>query len=176
MKTCCECKKILEVNEFNKSSSSKDGYQNWCRSCQKKKYSEYRLTHPKVINDKWKRYYGRNREKMIKRTRDYEKNIGKEETDMRRKTYNKNSKFKRYGISEERYIQMLEEQEQKCGMCSKLFDKSKPKSIHIDHSHDTGKVRGILCDGCNMFLGRIESKEYQNRLEWAQSYIRKTEK
>ena len=112
---------------------------------------------------------------MIERTRKYEETLGKEEYVKRYKTYNKNMKFKRYGISEEEYNHFLEEQKQKCGMCQKLLNKEKPRSIHIDHSHATGKVRGILCDGCNLFLGRIESGTYLQRVEQAQTYLRKTE-
>ena len=175
MKKCNECHKDLGINMFNKCCSSKDGRQVWCRLCQKKKYSEYRKSHPEIINNKWKRYYKRNRVKMIKRTRKYEENLGKEEYVKRYKKYNQNAKFTKYGISEIEYNYLLERQEQKCGMCKVLFDKNKPRSIHIDHNHKTGKVRGILCDGCNLFLGHFESEAYQRRVEQAQTYLRKTE-
>lgn len=176
MKKCCECKKTLEFKEFNKSSSTKDGHQNWCRPCQKLKYSEYRKSHPEITGARWKRYYQRHKDRMIKRTRSYEKSLGEEEYIKRWKTYNKNSKFTRYGLSESEYNQMLKEQEQKCGMCEKLFDKNKPRSIHIDHDHATGQVRGILCDRCNLFLGVFESDKFQKKISRVQAYLRKTEK
>ena len=52
-----------------------------------------------------------------------------------------------YGITPEEYDQMLEEQNG-CGICGKKFS-----SYHVDHCHDTGKVRGILCHNCNIMLG-----------------------
>ena len=84
------------------------------------------------------------------------------------------AKFKRYGLSEEKYHEIRNIQEQKCAMCKSTFKKN-PRSVHIDHSHITGKVRGILCDGCNLFLGRIESPKYAERMKIAQAYLRKTE-
>ncbi len=176
MKKCCVCKQELSFDSFNKSSWTKDGVQTVCRSCQKNKYDIYRRTHPEITSKRWKRYYNRHRERMIKRTRDYEKQIGKKEYVKRYKKYNKSMKFKRYNLSEEKYHEMRKEQQQKCAMCLNLFKEDKPKSIHIDHNHETGKVRGILCDGCNLFLGRIESPEYSKRLKIAQAYLRKTEK
>ena len=175
MKKCCICKKELSFESFNKSSLTKDGVQTVCRECQKKQYDIYRRTHPEITRKRWKRYYERHKTRMIKRTRDYEVSIGKEEYIKRYKIYNKNMKFKRYNLSEERYQKMREEQEQKCAMCFSPFKKN-PRSIHIDHDHKTGIVRGILCDGCNLFLGRIESPKNAKRLEIAQAYLRKTER
>ena len=175
MKTCIKCKLSLLFESFNKSSSTKSGYQNWCRKCQKIQYDIYRRANPEKINAKWKRYYKRNRDRMIQRTRDYEEKIGEEEYVARYKRYNMTMKFKRYQLTEEKYHAMRKEQGQKCAMCQRPFRES-PKSIHIDHDHKTGQVRGILCDGCNLFLGRIESPSYATKLEMAFSYLRKTKK
>ncbi len=172
MKKCCGCKKDLELKEFNRHGR---GYQNWCRSCQKIKYAEYRKAKPEIANTRFRKYYQKYRVRMIKRTRDYEQKIGKKEYVRRYKLYNKNAKFTRYGISEDEYNYLLESQKQKCGMCQRLFDRNKPRSIHIDHCHVTGAVRGILCDGCNLFLGRYEAGAFTKRIEQAQTYLRKTE-
>lgn len=170
-KICILCKKELDVSFFNKSSSNKTGYQNWCRSCQKIKYSEYRKANPEIVNAKWKRYYERNRDKMIKRTREYEKRQGLELTKDKQSKYSKlKRRFQKYGITEEIYLQLREKQKQKCALCYKDFADSR---VHIDHCHKTNKVRGILCVTCNMSLGFIEK---QNLLENALAYLRKTEK
>ena len=41
-----------------------------------------------------------------------------------------------------------------CDICGKEFKSSKDK--HIDHNHNTGKIRGVLCSRCNTFLGYYE--------------------
>lgn len=54
----------------------------------------------------------------------------------------------RYGITLDQYDQMAIEQQYKCKICDK-----KPELLHVDHCHKTGKVRGLLCNGCNRGLG-----------------------
>ena len=166
-KKCLACLGTVSTLKFNKSSLTKDGYQNWCRKCQAKKYDQYRRSNPEKINAKWKRYYERNKERMIARTREYEKN---NPSKIKRKIWNRNSMMTRYGITEEYYKKLREEQKQKCAMCNTKFEE---KTVHIDHSHQTGKIRGILCVPCNMGLGFIEKEGF---LKKAQAYIRKTEK
>lgn len=52
-----------------------------------------------------------------------------------------------YGISFKDYSEMEKNQDYKCKIC-----KIKQK-LHVDHDHSTGKVRGLLCNGCNRGLG-----------------------
>jgi len=54
-----------------------------------------------------------------------------------------------YGVDRDTINKMIENQNNKCGICSCVLD----KSFHIDHDHETGKIRGILCRYCNMGLG-----------------------
>lgn len=58
-------------------------------------------------------------------------------------------------LTEEQYNQIIIKQEGKCAICSLIFAKSHIKPVE-DHDHNTGKVRGILCQKCNMDLGFIE--------------------
>lgn len=55
---------------------------------------------------------------------------------------------RKYGITIKDYNKMFTEQEGKCWMCSKHPTEFN-KKLSVDHNHDTGKVRGLLCQGCN---------------------------
>lgn len=59
----------------------------------------------------------------------------------------------RYGITPEQYAKMVEDQDNKCAICTTSFDETK---AYIDHCHDSLKVRGLLCNNCNTGLGRFK--------------------
>ena len=63
------------------------------------------------------------------------------------------SKERRYGITQEQFDQMLLDQDNKCKICNVEFNES--KFTHIDHCHDSDRVRGLLCNNCNMALGQF---------------------
>ena len=56
-----------------------------------------------------------------------------------------------YDISLEDYNFLLESQNNKCKICKR--ECSSGKSLAVDHNHDTGEVRGLLCKNCNIGLG-----------------------
>ena len=56
----------------------------------------------------------------------------------------------RYGITPEMFDSMVLEQEGLCAIC-----KEQPERLVIDHCHDTGKVRGLLCLKCNSGIGLL---------------------
>ena len=59
---------------------------------------------------------------------------------------------RRYGITVDDYDRMLEEQEGRCGICEMAVEEH-TGHFHVDHCHDTGAVRGLLCVMCNRALG-----------------------
>lgn len=61
---------------------------------------------------------------------------------------------KSYGITIQQYNQMLEEQNYKCKICGKHQSENKTK-LAVDHCHETGMVRGLLCFNCNTGLGKF---------------------
>lgn len=64
-----------------------------------------------------------------------------------------------YGIGIKSYEKMLEKQESKCKICKGegfvMAEHHKLKLV-VDHCHDTGKVRGLLCHNCNRALGLLK--------------------
>ena len=69
------------------------------------------------------------------------------------------SKFKRqYGISLEQYEEMLQNQGHGCAICGAKKPSERTKYFAVDHCHDTGKVRGLLCTKCNRGLGLFNDR------------------
>lgn len=61
---------------------------------------------------------------------------------------------KQYGISTEQFAELLEFQGGGCAICAKPIENIR-RRMNIDHDHETNKVRGILCTGCNTGLGHL---------------------
>lgn len=57
-----------------------------------------------------------------------------------------------YGISKEEFLQMLEDQQNKCKICTRDIN----ESAAVDHCHSTNKIRGLLCRNCNAGIGLFE--------------------
>lgn len=80
---------------------------------------------------------------------------------------------RKYGITLEEYWELLKSQDFKCASCgdfaSDLSD-SWPR-FPVDHDHDTGEVRGILCPHCNIAFGHL--KEDVERVQKLLHYIQR---
>jgi len=64
-----------------------------------------------------------------------------------------NHLVKRYGISLVEYNQRLAEQDGKCLLCSTPEEDARSGVLDVDHDHDTGAKRGLLCHRCNWGMG-----------------------
>jgi hypothetical protein len=76
---------------------------------------------------------------------------------------------KNYGITLDQKNQMVIDQKGLCLCCGENLG-TNPYNIHVDHDHETGKVRGILCNGCNVGLGGF--KDNINKLNKAIIYLK----
>lgn len=81
-------------------------------------------------------------------------------------------KVHQYGISDRMYEARLKMQKGGCAICGKPPDAR--KKLAIDHNHQTGEVRGLLCLNCNHALGLLEDDV--RRLKLAIRYLSGTDK
>lgn len=85
----------------------------------------------------------------------------------------KNIGLRRFGLTLEDYRQMLESQSGLCAICNRPETQKHQggavKHLAVDHCHQTGRVRGLLCADCNRLLGIVEDDPI--RLQSAISYL-----
>ncbi len=81
--------------------------------------------------------------------------------------------MKNYGISYDEYKTMYQNQKGCCDCCGTHESKFKRK-LHVDHDHETGQVRGLLCTRCNPGIGYFEDSI--EKLEMAVAYLKKFKK
>lgn len=62
-------------------------------------------------------------------------------------------RIKKYGMTDNDYLEMLKSQGGVCAICGSSSPGGKTGFFHTDHSHKTGKIRGLLCSNCNLVLG-----------------------
>jgi len=58
-----------------------------------------------------------------------------------------------YSMTFEDFVSMAADTDDHCPIC--LVN----PATHVDHDHDTGKVRGIICNACNRLIGRLDDKK-----------------
>lgn len=61
-----------------------------------------------------------------------------------------------YGMTLAEHDSILAAQGNKCATCPATEAGGRGNTWHVDHDHETGRVRGILCRGCNTALGLIK--------------------
>lgn len=80
--------------------------------------------------------------KIFKRSRDNYRCVAKQ------RDVKQEHMLTRYGITADEYRELVAKQKGRCAICKK-----KPTVLHVDHCHNSRKVRGLLCGTCNRGLG-----------------------
>lgn len=148
-KRCRKCGIVKDADKFYKNNHHKDGLTSYCKKCCYKRSCQYAKTKKgkKVVNEAAKRYQRTERGKKVQQK--YQKSL-------KRKNCVLKSKF---GITLEQYDEMFENQNGVCAICG-LVDAT-GRRLAVDHNHETGKIRGLLCVGCNARLGTLEHKTWR---------------
>jgi len=74
-----------------------------------------------------------------------------------------------YGISIEQFDLMLDLQKGVCAICKQ--PESRSQRLSVDHDHETGEVRGLLCFACNAGIGFLQDSS--DVLNKAKKYLKK---
>lgn len=67
----------------------------------------------------------------------------------------------KYGISQEEYFELFWKQNGTCAICREKetainSSNNKVQALAVDHCHETGKIRGLLCRRCNQGIGLLK--------------------
>lgn len=124
---------------------------------------ERRVKNREVIIEKSRLRYRRNREAILRRFREKYRENPKKFVD-RQKKY----RYARFRMTCAEYDKLFFVQGGLCAICGQPENKKakngKAKRLAVDHSHATGKVRGLLCHRCNVSLGNFEDRSDLLRL------------
>ena len=112
---------------------------------------------------KQKVYYAENKDEMIANQKAY---YAENKEKVRWTTI-----MRKYGITEQKYNDMFADQDGCCAICG-LHQVALNESLHVDHNHSTGAVRGLLCRSCNTGIGLL--KEDPDILNKASAYLERS--
>lgn len=136
IKVCTACGEEKQLSAFDRNLTREDGRMADCKVCRKARI----------------RSYPAQREAS---TFGPESEILKPLTSQERRLIR--SRRAKYGITLSQFDAMVTMQHGACAICGEVVPASTVKNNwHVDHDHATGKVRGLLCQDCNLGLGRFK--------------------
>ncbi len=148
-KKCGTCKEEKTTLDFHKDASAPDGLNYSCKVCRNKVSAKYRENNPDRVKAAAKSRYVVHREKEIERCSKWNKDNSAHVAAMRR--------VRVFGISIEDYEEMSKAQNHLCAICfnpeTSVHASGTLKTLAIDHDHETGAIRQLLCSRCNRALG-----------------------
>jgi len=153
---CIACHKIDNINKKEYMKEYRKIYRRLNKEKIKQQMSLYSQNNKEVLRQKKKDYYNKNKEKFKEKMQQYDKKVKERRSDALQK--------QKYGISLEQKAQMIKEQGGTCRICKNPLEPGRKSPT--DHDHKTGKVRGILCNKCNIGLGM-----FKDNIEYLQSAI-----
>ena len=183
-KTCSRCRVVKPLSDFY-PRNDRGRYESKCKVCQLARHKDWaernksRLRPIPASKHCWccKRTKpgvefgrcisasdGRN-PACLECAREYANTIGNKRRKHLDPTGRTANIWSHYRIRPDQYRSMLDAQQHRCKMCGSAF-RSTP---HIDHCHNSGRVRGLLCNTCNSGLGFIERAGF---LDMAMTYLK----
>jgi len=149
-KKCTKCGEIKELDNFHRDVQKVDNLRSWCKQCVNKNDAQYRKNHNEKILIRHRQYYQKNKDVICLKNNEYRRNnidkVGLRDTNRHL--------LKKYGITIQQKLEMVNIQGGKCGICG--TDLESGRNTHVDHNHITGSIRGVLCNKCNLHLGWLE--------------------
>lgn len=100
--------------------------------------------------DRQKKWRAKNPHKAAEYSRKYRKKNVESNKRSRRKAWLRD----KYGLTPEQVNEQRRDQLDRCKICDAEFKPGR-NGMHIDHSHETGRFRGLLCGKCNVGLGQF---------------------
>ena len=161
MKACKKCGVLKPLEDFYRAAGTRDGHRGDCKACSSKDKQRRYLADPQAAITRVKRWQQANPERVNAAQR---ARRARPDAKLRERA---GHLMRKYGMTIEQYNAMLEAQEGGCFICGR--PPREDISLHVDHDHSTGKVRGILCFCCNNALADFQ--EDPELLKKAAAYV-----
>lgn len=159
-KRCSKCKVVKAITEFSRRSRATDGLCSACKSCTKIQRRGYLTKNREAVNKRQNaRWHVRYR------------------TDAKfREEHLLRGRAARFNMLLDEYVEMYDnlfkKQKGCCAICGR-HQAGLGKAFDVDHCHSTGKIRGLLCNSCNIALGMMgdDPSRLRRAAEYTEEYL-----
>jgi hypothetical protein len=168
-KQCTLCEKTLPPDQFTKDKYTVDGLNRHCRECKAKRHRKRKEEQPEALarysvaaKAKRREAYRNDpefRALLLERSKACNRAMDPAKKSMRRLVYRLRGV---YSMSLEQYKALYDAAGGKCQVCAvEIAPEHSAGAIqdgvkrNVDHDHDTGRIRGLLCPRCNRGLGYL---------------------
>lgn len=181
MPVCTKCIVEKDAAGFYRDARKSNGLQSYCKECVK---ARQRADRP--ARREWERANASKpgvRAKLATRRRERRAMNPEAERAQQRERYAKASAKhlarsrmysikRRFGLTEEQYDAMASAQANLCAICMQNRSVRPTFKLSVDHDHESGAIRGLLCSNCNIGLGHFDDSP--SLLRAAADYIERT--
>lgn len=137
LKACTKCGHSKPLDDFYKERLGRLGRRSKCKACMDCASGKWMRENKASFSDYARKHYRENRR--------HSRSV---------------ALLRKFGISVEQYDAMLDGQAGACALCLEpetvLDWRGGSRCLSVDHDHDDGRIRGLLCFRCNTAVGRIE--------------------
>lgn len=143
MRTCRVCFEDKPETEFYRNRTMIDGIHSSCKLCNNSKHKSWKVANKDKVKQQRRRLYELHE-------KDNAKSVD------RNRTYHRNWRYEtKYGITYEQFLALVKKQNNCCALCGEEFIYGMNRKPQVDHDHETGLIRGVLCKRCNQGLGNL---------------------
>jgi hypothetical protein len=161
-KQCRICGEVKPLDDFYQMAGMRDGHRNECKACNLAEKKRRYEGDPEKHIDRVVRWREANRDRFNAYQR---RNNARPE----RKRAMRDAYYRRtFGISADDFDALLDSQGGGCAICG--TQPERVANLHLDHCHDSGGIRGILCVSCNQGIGQF--RDDPDLLDAAARYLR----
>lgn len=168
-KTCPKCGETKDASEFHRNASKKDGLAWACKSC---------------VSQRAHDYYQANREDCLERNKEQYRRWAEEHPEEARARWKREDRFvhalsaARHWAKKHGHASCCAAKDEieaaftgNCHVCG-LSEKDHGKKLNLDHDHESGVLRGWLCNRCNLAAGLL--CDSPDRMRALAEYIERT--
>lgn len=151
MKRCARCGIAQATEAFARNRCAVDGRYAYCKQCAREKARLWREADPDRARASYARSRVKHRDIILAKKR----------------AAHPAARLRKYRLTPDAYAALRSGQDNRCAICRRPFG----DEPHIDHDHQTGAVRGLLCGTCNRGLGQFGDDA--DRLRAASDYLKR---